>query len=217
MGAGLADVTLNLLEGFKLNCIVFAVTLLCSLPLGLGLAFCSMSKYRAVRAVSKTFVWIVRGTPLLLQIIVVFYVPSLVFNVSSLGRPDAAIVAFVINYTAYFSEVYRGGIESISKGQYEAGQVLGMTKGQVFFKVILLQVVKRIMPPMSNEIITLVKDTALMRVIANKEIIMFAQEYISGQGLIWPLFYSGVFYLAFCGGLTLLFGAVERRLSYFRA
>ncbi|MDR0595988.1 MAG: amino acid ABC transporter permease [Clostridiales Family XIII bacterium] len=217
MGAGLADVTINLIEGFKLNCIVFGVTLLFSLPLGLGLALCSMSRYRAVRVVSKTFVWIVRGTPLLLQIIVVFFVPGLLLNVSPPERMDAAVIAFVINYTAYFSEVYRGGIESIPKGQYEAGQVLGMTKSQIFFKVILLQVVKRIIPPMSNEIITLVKDTALMRVIANKEIIMFAQQYISGQAIIWPLFYSGVFFLLFCGVLTLLFGAAERRLGYFRA
>jgi polar amino acid transport system permease protein len=129
---------------------------------------------------------------------------------------NAVLLAFTINYAAYFSEIYRGGIESISKGQYEAGQVLGMTKSQIFFKVILLQVVKRIVPPMSNEIITLVKDTALARVIANKEILMAAQEYISTKALIWPLFYSGLFFLAFCGVLTLLFGAAERKLSFFR-
>jgi polar amino acid transport system permease protein len=217
MGTSLEVVTERLLEGFGLNCGLFAITLALSLPLGLALSFCSMSKYRAVRAVSKTFVWIIRSTPLLLQVVVVYYVPSLIFDLTPMQRFDAAAVAFVINYTAYLSEVFRGGIESMARGQYEAGQVLGMTRSQIFFKVILLQVIKRIMPPMSNEIITLVKDTALMRVIANKEIIMFAQEYASTKALIWPLFYSGIFFLVFCGGLTLLFGWIERRLSYFRA
>jgi polar amino acid transport system permease protein len=177
-----------------------------------------MSKYRIISYISKTFVWIIRGTPLILQIIIIFYGPSLIWkNVDPMDRFTAAAVAFVINYAAYFSEIFRGGIESITKGQYEAGQVLGMTKSQIFFKVVLLQVVKRIIPPMSNEIITLVKDTSLMRIIANKEILMFAQEYISAKALIWPLFYSGVFFLLFCGVLTLLFGAAERKLSYFRA
>jgi polar amino acid transport system permease protein len=204
------------LEGFGLNCAIFAVTLLCALPLGLGVAFCSMSKFRPVRYVSRTFVWIIRGTPLILQIIVVFYGGGLIFGLPPMERLDAVLLAFTVNYAAYFSEIYRGGIESISKGQYEAGQVLGMTKPQIFFRVVLLQVVKRIVPPMSNEIITLVKDTALARIIANKEILMVAQEYISTKALIWPLFYSGLFFLVFCGGLTLLFGAAERRLSYFR-
>ncbi|MDR2163371.1 MAG: amino acid ABC transporter permease [Clostridiales Family XIII bacterium] len=217
MGESLADVTLRLLEGFGVNCVIFAVTLLCSLPLGLGVAFCSMSRFRPVRYISKTFVWIIRGTPLILQIIVIYYVGGLVFGLPPIERLDAVLIAFTINYAAYFSEIYRGGIESISKGQYEAGQVLGMTRPQIFFRVILLQVVKRIVPPMSNEIITLVKDTALARIIANKEILMVAQEYISTKVLIWPLFYSGLFFLVFCGGLTLLFGAAERRLSYFRA
>jgi polar amino acid transport system permease protein len=147
----------------------------------------------------------------------VYYGGGLLFDLPPIGRITAVNIAFIINYTAYFSEIYRGGIESISKGQYEAGQVLGMTKRQIFFKVILLQVVKRIIPPMSNEIITLVKDTALARVIACKEILMVAQEYIAAGALIWPLFYSGVFFLVFCGILTLLFGAAERKLSYFRA
>jgi polar amino acid transport system permease protein len=224
LGASLAGVTQRLfegsgpkLEGFGLNCTIFAVTLICSLPLGLVVAFCSMSKYRVIRYISKTFVWVIRGTPLLLQIIVVFYGGGLLFDWPPIERITAVLIAFTINYTAYFSEIYRGGIESISKGQYEAGQVLGMTRAQIFFKVILLQVVKRIIPPMSNEIITLVKDTALARVIAGKEILMIAQEYITAGALIWPLFYSGVFFLVFCGILTLLFGAAERKLSYFRA
>jgi len=224
LGASLAGVTQRLfegsgpkLEGFGLNCTIFAVTLICSLPLGLVVAFCSMSKYRVIRYISKTFVWVIRGTPLILQIIIVFYGGGLLFDWPPLERITAVLIAFTINYTAYFSEIYRGGIESISKGQYEAGQVLGMTRAQIFFKVILLQVVKRIIPPMSNEIITLVKDTALARVIACKEILMIAQEYITAGALIWPLFYSGVFFLVFCGILTLLFGAAERKLSYFRA
>ncbi|MCL2493032.1 MAG: amino acid ABC transporter permease [Clostridiales bacterium] len=210
-------VTEQLLQGFGVTCLIFGVTLLCALPLGLGVAFCSMSKYRLVRYISKTFVWIIRSTPLLLQVIIVFYGPGLIWGAEAMGRITAVLVAFIINYAAYFSEVYRGGIESIAKGQYEAGQVLGMTRSQIFFKVILLQVVKRILPPMSNEIITLVKDTALARVIAVKEIIMFAQEFVSVNALIWPLFYSGVFYLAFCGILTILFGKFEKRLGYFRA
>jgi len=217
----LLDVTERLLQGFGLTCEIFAVTLVCSLPLGLLLSFCSMSKYRPVRYVSKTFVYIIRSTPLLLQVIIVYYGPGLIWGASvfaggDAGRMQAVLVAFVINYTAYLSEVYRGGIQSISKGQYEAGQVLGMTRSQIFLKVILLQVVKRILPPMSNEIITLVKDTSLARIISVPEIIMQSQRFTNVYGIIWPLFYTGVFYLAFCGILTILFGKLEKRLSYFR-
>lgn len=212
----LLSVTLHLLEGFSLAVQIFFITLVCALPLGLVIAFCSMSAFAPLRYFSKTFVWIIRSTPLMLQVILVFYGPGLIWGGSAMGRMDAVAVAFAINYAAYFSEIYRGGIESIPKGQYEAGQVLGMTKRQIFFKIILLQVVKRIVPPMGNEIITLVKDTSLARIIAVKELIMVAQEYISVYGIIWPLFYSMVFYLVFCGLLTLLLGYAERRLSYFR-
>ncbi|MDR3365225.1 MAG: amino acid ABC transporter permease [Clostridiales Family XIII bacterium] len=213
-----AYVTSKLLEGFGLTCLIFAITLVFALPLGLLVAFCSMGKHRAVRYASKAFVWIIRSTPLMLQVIIVFYGPGLIWGTGSyLPRLTAVIVAFIINYAAYFSEIYRGGIESISKGQYEAGQVLGMTKRQIFFRITLLQVVKRIIPPMSNEIITLVKDTSLARIIAVKELIMMAQEFISANALIWPLFYSGVFYMVFCGGLTLFFGAIEKKLDYFSA
>lgn len=212
----LLSVTLHLLEGFSLAVQIFFITLVCALPLGLVIAFCSMSSFAPLRYFSKTFVWIIRSTPLMLQVILVFYGPGLIWGGSAMGRMDAVAVAFAINYAAYFSEIYRGGIESIPKGQYEAGQVLGMTKRQIFFKIILLQVVKRIVPPMGNEIITLVKDTSLARIIAVKELIMVAQEYISVYGIIWPLFYSMVFYLVFCGLLTLLLGYAERRLSYFR-
>ena len=208
-------VTEQLLQGFGVTCLIFGVTLLCALPLGLGVAFCSMSKYRPVRYVSKTFVWIIRSTPLLLQVIIVFYGPGLIWGAEAMGRITAVLVAFIINYAAYFSEVYRGGIESITKGQYEAGQVLGMTRSQIFFKVILLQVVKRILPPMSNEIITLVKDTSLARIVSVTEILMVAYQFMA-KGLITPLFYSGAFYLIFVGALTLLFGYIERKLSYFR-
>ncbi len=209
-------VTQRLLEGFGVTCEIFLVTLLCALPLGLLIAFCSMSRFAPLRWLSRTFVWVIRGTPLMLQVIIVFYGPGLLFDATSLPRLTAVLIAFIINYAAYFSEIYRGGIENIPKGQYEAGQVLGMTRTQIFFKVILLQVVKRIIPPMSNEIITLVKDTSLARIIAVKEIIMMAQEYITSAALIWPLFYSGAFYLLFCGLLTILFNRIEKRLDYFR-
>ncbi len=209
-------VTLDLLTGFIETFKIFALTLLFALPLGLIISFGSMSKFLPLKAVCKFVVWIIRGTPLMLQLIVVFYGPGLLFGLPPLDRFVAVIVTFVINYACYFSEIYRGGIESISKGQYEAGQVLGMTKTQVFFKVVLLQVIKRIVPPMSNEIITLVKDTSLARIIAVYEIIWHAQSFIKSDGLIWPLFYTAAFYLIFCGGLTLLFGFVEKKLSYFR-
>lgn len=211
-------VTGKLLEGASQAAIIFLITLAAALPLGLLIAFCSMSRFKPLRALSRTFVWIIRGTPLMLQIVVVFYGPGLIWeDVQGFDRMTAVLVAFIINYAAYFSEIYRGGIESIPKGQYEAAQVLGLTKVQTFFRVILLQVVKRILPPMSNEIITLVKDTSLARVIAIREIIMEAQTFIKTQSLLWPLFYAGAFYLVFCGLLTLLFGYLERRLSYFRA
>ena len=213
---GFWDVTLSLLNGLKETCLIFALTLVLALPLGLVISFGSMSKFKPLAAAVKIFVWIIRGVPLMLQVIIAFYVPGFLFGTPILTRFAAVIVAFVINYACYFSEIYRGGIESISKGQYEAGQVLGMTKTQVFFKVILLQVVKRILAPMSNEIITLVKDTALARVIMIPELIQAAEVY-AGYGLMWPLFYTAVFYLALVGILTLLFGFCEKKLSYFKA
>lgn len=152
----------------------------------------------------------------MLQLIIIYYGPGLLFDWPLLERFTAVLVAFILNYACYFSEIYRGGIEGIPRGQFEAGQVLGMTKSQIFFKVILLQVIKRIVPPMSNEIITLVKDTSLSRVIAVYEIIWNAQSYIKGAGLIWPLFFTGVYYLAFSGLLTVLFGYIEKKMSYFR-
>ena len=208
-------VTQQLLTGFGNTCLIFALTLVFSLPLGLLVAFCSMSRFQPLRYLSRTLVWIIRGTPLMLQIIVVFYGPGLLAGADSFPRMTAVLVAFIINYACYFSEIFRGGIESIPKGQYEAAQVLGMTKSQCFFKVILLQVVKRIVPPLSNEIITLVKDTSLARIIAVREIIMEAQVFIK-KGFIWPLFYSGAFYLIFCGLLTILFHRIEKGLDYFR-
>jgi polar amino acid transport system permease protein len=209
-------VTLTLLEGFGITCLIFIITLICAAPLGLVISFGSMSSFPPLRWLTKTFVWVIRGTPLMLQIIIVFYGPGLLWDWEAFPRMTAVLIAFVINYAAYFSEIYRSGIQGVPRGQYEAGLVLGMTKTQIFFKVILLQVIKRIVPPMSNEIITLVKDTSLARIIAVREITMEAQTFISTQALIWPLFYSGAFYLLFCGILTLLFGYIERRLSYFR-
>ena len=210
------NISLDLLQSFAENCELFVLTLLFSLPLGLVISMGSMSKIKIIKYITKSFVWVIRGTPLMLQLFVVFYVPGLVFGIPMKSRMTAALVAFVINYAAYFSEIYRGGIESIPKGQYEAGQVLGMTKSQIFFKVVLMQVVKRIIPPMSNEIITLVKDTSLARVIAISEILMTATEYTS-DGLIWPLFYTGLYFLAFCGGLTLLFNFIEKKFDYYRS
>ncbi|MBQ7288979.1 MAG: amino acid ABC transporter permease [Clostridia bacterium] len=210
-----AIVTQELLRGFGENCYIFFLTLLLAIPIGLIVTLGSMSKFKPLQWLTKTFVWVIRGTPLMLQLFVVLYVPGLVFDMPMRNRMLAALIAFVINYACYFSEIYRGGIEGISNGQYEAGQVLGMTRTQIFFKVILMQVVKRIVPPMSNEIITLVKDTSLARVIAVSEILMAAERY-TGKGLIWPLFYTGVFFLAFNGVLTLLFGYIEKKLNYYR-
>ena len=208
--------TLDLLEGFGTTCLLFFLTLLIALPLGLIVCFGSMSRFAPLRWLTRTIVWIIRGTPLMLQIIVVFYVPGFVFNYPMSSRFIAVLIAFVINYACYFSEIYRGGIESIPKGQYEAGQVLGMTKIQVFMRVILPQVIKRILSPMSNEVITLVKDTSLARVIAVEEIIFAAQGIVNSYALIWPLFYSGAFYLIFVGILTLLFRFAEKKLSYYK-
>lgn len=210
----------RLCEGFLLNFKLFGLTLLFALPLGLIIAFGSMSRFKPLAWLIKVFVWIIRGTPLMLQLLVIFLGPGLMgmgnpWPDGSNGRLTAATVAFVINYACYFSEIYRGGIQSVPKGQYEAGEVLGMTKSQIFFKVTLLQVVKRILPPIGNEVITLVKDTSLARIISCKEIIMMANEYTS-KGLIWPLFSSGLFFLAFVGILTVLFGWLEKKLDYFK-
>jgi len=228
------EVTLKLFEGFLSTLKIFGLTLLFALPLGLIISFGSMSRFRPLKYVVKVFVWIIRGTPLMLQLIVIYYGPGLIAmaarnsgasnffvdlmeKMNNFSAMTMVVIAFVINYACYFSEIFRGGIESITQGQYEAGYVLGMTKSQIFFKVILLQVVKRIIPPMSNEIITLVKDTSLARIITAYELIWAAQKFIKSAGLLWPLLYTGVFYLAFCGLLTLLFGYFEKKLSYFRS
>ena len=215
MNSQFVNVTLALAEGLLENLTLFFVTLIFALPLGLVITFGSMSKFAPLKYLTRTFVWIIRGTPLLLQLFVVFYVPGLVFNFNGLDRMESAAVAFIINYAAYFSEIYRGGIESIPKGQYEACHVLGMSKSQTFFRVILMQVVKRVVPPMSNEIMTLVKDTSLARVIAIAEIIMVAERF-TRQGIIWPLFYTGVYFLIMCGILTILFGYIEKKLNYYK-
>ena len=210
------QVTLALMEGFGETLKVFFLTLAFSIPLGLVICFGSMSRFSPIKVLCRGLVWVIRGTPLMLQLIVIFYGPGLLFGMKAMPRMTATIVAFALNYACYFSEIYRGGIESVSKGQYEAGQVLGMTKSQVFFKVVLLQVVKRIMAPMSNEIITLVKDTSLARVISIYEVIWAGESFIK-KGLIWPLFYTGAFYLIFNGVLTVLFSKAEKKLNYFRS
>ena len=209
------SVTLTLLEGLVVTLELFGLTLLFALPLGLVISFGSMSRCTPLRRVVKTIVWVVRGTPLMLQIMVVFYGPGLMFDLPLLPRFTAAVVTFVINYACYFSEIYRGGIQGVPVGQREAGLVLGMTKPQIFFKVTLLQIIKRIVPPMGNEFITLVKDTALVRVISVYEIIWMGETYIK-KGMIWPLFYTAVFYLLINGILTLLLGWLEKKMDYFR-
>ena len=221
-GCVFVSVILGRLSGaFLLNCELFALTLLFALPLGLVVSFGSMSRCKPLSAAVKTFVWIIRGTPLMLQIIVIYLGPGLLgmsnpWPSGSGGRMVAAVVAFAINYACYFSVIYRGGIQAIPAGQREAGQVLGMTRRQIFFRVTLLQVVKRILPPISNEIITLVKDTSLARIIAIVELTKAGEDYVKSAGITWPLFYTGIYYLLFVGLLTLLFRYLERRLSYFR-
>ena len=214
------QITASLFEGFGTTCLLFILTLVFSLPLGLIISFGSMSKFRPLKWLCRTVVWIIRGTPLMLQLFVVFYVPGMLFHVRLFvgdnGRFTAALVAFVINYACYFSEIYRGGIESIPKGQYEAAQVLGMTSKETFFTVVLMQVVKRILAPMSNEIITLVKDTSLARAIAVAEIFFVNEMDFLSKGLVWPMFYIAVFFLLFVGGLTLLFRYCERKLDYYK-
>lgn len=209
-------VSLSLLAGFGETLKIFSLTLLFAIPLGLVIALGSMSKFSPLRYLVKFFVWVIRGTPLMLQLIVVFYGPGLLFGMKAMGRFTAVMLAFSINYACYFSEIYRGGIESIPVGQYEAGQVLGMTKSQIFFRVVLLQVIKRIIPSMGNEIITLVKDTSLARIISVYEVMWKGQAYIKSAGLIWPMFYTGAFYLLFSGLLTIAFQQLEKKLNYYR-
>lgn len=211
--------------GFLQTVKLFLVTLVGALPLGLIISFGSMSKFKPLSGLVKIIVWIFRGSPLMIQMLIIYYMPGLVFGTpiwggGEDGRFTAAAVAFILNYACYFSEIYRGGIEGVPVGQQEAGMVLGMTKSEIFFKVTLLQMIKRIVPPMSNEIITLVKDTSLARIIALQEIIWAGQAFLKGShgisGQIWPLFFTGVYYLVFCGILTLLFGKLEKKLDYFK-
>ncbi|MBE6571580.1 MAG: amino acid ABC transporter permease [Ruminococcaceae bacterium] len=209
-------VTLSLLEGFLTTFKIFILTLAMALPLGLIIAFGSMSKIAVIKWPIKTLVWIVRGTPLMLQLILFGFGPGLI-GIKGMDTFLAVMIAFVINYACYFSEIYRGGIEAVPRGQYEAGAVLGLTKAQVFFKIVLMQVVKNILPPMSNEFLTLVKDTSLANTIMVYEITWNAKRFMNSAGILWPLFYSGLFYLAFCGLLTLLFGFFEKKLSYYKS
>ena len=211
----------SLNQGFLKSLEIFALTLAGAIPLGLLISLGSMNRLKLLQYPVKFIVWIVRGTPLMLQLLIIYYGPGMLlgnnwWGSGSGGRFVAAIVTFIFNYACYFSEIYRGGIESIAKGQTEAGLVLGMTKSQIFFKVILLQVIKRIVPPMSNEIITLVKDTSLARIIAVYELIWSGQTFIKGAAIIWPLFFTGVYYLLFSGILTVLLGKLEKKLDYFK-
>lgn len=219
-------IVLNALNvGFLQTLKLFFVTLLGAFPLGLIISFGSMSKFKPLRYLVKTIIWIIRGTPLMIQLLIIYYFPGLVlknniWGSGEAGRFLAASVSFIINYSCYFAEIYRGGIQSVPLGQEEAGLVLGMTKSQIFFHVTLLQMIKRIVPPMSNEIITLVKDTSLARIIALQEIIWAGQAFLKGSqgisGAIWPLFFTAVYYLIFSGILTLALGRLEKKLDYFR-
>ncbi len=211
--------------GFLQTLKLFAVTLLGAFPLGLIIAFGTLSKIRAISLITQFIIWIIRGTPLMIQLLIVYYFPGLVLHNpiwggGEQGRFTAAAIAFVINYACYFSEIYRGGIQSVPTGQTEAGLVLGMTRRQIFFHVTLLQMIKRIVPPISNEIITLVKDTALARIIALQEIIWAGQAFMKGShgisGAIWPLFFTAFYYLVFNGIVTVLLAKFERKLDYFR-
>lgn len=215
------SVTQALLSGLATTFQIFIWTLIVALPLGLVFAFASMSKWKPLRFLMQIFVWVIRGTPLMLQLIIIFYGPGLwlgynIWSGDEAGRITATVVAFSLNYACYFSVIFRGGMEGIPAGQREAGQVLGMTRSQIFFKITLLQMVKRVVPPMSNEIITLVKDTSLARIIAAYELTFAGYSFMKSDGLTWPLFYTGVFYLLFVGILTLLFNFIERKLDYFK-
>ena len=208
-------------EGFVKTFEIFVATLIGALPLGLLLAFGTMSKFKPLKAVTRAIVWVARGTPLMLQLLVVYYGPGMImgnniWGVGDIGRNIAVYIAFIINYACYFAVVYRGGIEGIPQGQHEAGHVLGLTKNQIFFKIVFMQVIKRIMAPMSNEIITLVKDTSLARIILVYEVIWAGQTFIKSSGVIWPLFFTAVYYLLFVGILTIVFGKIEKKLDYYR-
>lgn len=208
-------------EGFVKTFEIFVATLIGALPLGLLLAFGTMSKFKPLKAVTRAIVWVVRGTPLMLQLLVVYYGSGMImgnniWGVGDIGRNIAVYIAFIINYACYFAVVYRGGIEGIPQGQHEAGHVLGLTKNQIFFKIVFMQVIKRIMAPMSNEIITLVKDTSLARIILVYEVIWAGQTFIKSSGVIWPLFFTAVYYLLFVGILTIVFGKIEKKLDYYR-
>ena len=219
--AQINEVISSLNEGFVKSLEIFVLTLLGSIPLGFVIAFGSMSNIGIIRGFHKFLVWVIRGTPLMLQLIIIYYGPGIIFDNNwwgsgATGRFVAAMIAFILNYACYFSEIYRGGIEGIPKGQYEAGEVLGMPKNQIFFKVVLLQVVKRIIPPMGNEVITLVKDTSLVRVIAVYELMWNGQNFIKSEGIIWPMLFTGVYYLLFSGLLTIFLGWLEKKMDYFK-
>ena len=214
------QVTAALFRGLLTSVEIFCLTLLFALPLGLLICFGTMSRFRVISVPANLFVWIVRGTPLMLQLISIFYIPGIIghniWGGGEAGRTAATVTAFSINYACYFSVIYRGGIRGVPVGQREAAQVLGLTKSQTFFRVTLLQMIKRIVHPMSNEIITLVKDTALARIIAVYELTFTGYSFMKSEGLVWPMFYTGVFYLLFVGILTVLFGWIEKKLDYYQ-
>ncbi len=223
-----AEILLKLFEGFGTTVLLFAVTLVFALPFGLLIAFGSMSKFKPLKYLIKGFIWIIRGTPLMLQILLISMIPFLVFGILNkdiaifFGMSMSSVlflfvaIAFIINYSCYFAEIYRGGIESISKGQTEAGLVLGMTKKQIFSKIILFQVIRRILAPMSNEIITLVKDTSLAQILGVIDLLVAANQIVNVTTSLLPLLYAGIFYLIFNGLLTILFSKLEKKMSFYK-
>ena len=210
-----STVNMMLAKSFLLNCQIFVITLVLALPLGLVISFGTMSKFKPVNWLARLYVYLMRSTPLMLQLAIIYYLPGILNPGHILPRLTAACLAFVLNYAAYFSEIFRGGIQGIPRGQQEAGQVLGMTKGQIFRHITLMQLIKRIVPPMGNEVITLIKDTSLANFIMVKEIIAMAREF-GNKAMVWPLFYTGVFFLVFNGIVTLLLSKTEKKLGYFR-
>ena len=208
----------QLVGGMGASLLIFVLTLLFSMPLGLAVAFGRMSKFKPLQAIIKFFIAILRGTPLMLQLLVVFFGPYYMFGLTlpRSYRFIAVIVGFAINYAAYFAEIYRSGIESIPKGQYEAASVLGYNKQQTFFKIIFPQMVKRVLPPVTNEVITLVKDTSLAFVLTYEEMFTVAKQIAAAQTTIMPLFVAGVFYFIFNAVVAFAMERIEKKLSYYR-
>ncbi len=208
---------MQLMSGMGMTCAIFFLTLLFSLPLGMGVALLRMGRNKVLSGIMRVYISILRGTPLMLQIIVVYFAPYYVFRIriSQNYRFIAVIVAFVLNYAAYFAEIYRSGIQSVPRGQFEAAQVLGYSKNQTFMKIIVPQVIKRVLPAITNEVITLVKDTSLSFVIAEAEMFTIAKQIASKEASIMPLMIAGVFYYVFNFIVEVVMNFIEKKYNYY--